>query len=192
METVKFSENVETVKRLIGNLVDDPEREGLRSTPRRVAKFWQHMTRGYHQTLREVVGNAVYSVDHEDMVVVRDVEVYSLCEHHLLPFFGKCHVGYIPDRNIIGLSKIPRLIDIYACRLQVQERMGHEISQAIIEAIKPKGVGVIIEAHHLCMKMRGVQKQHSFTVTSSMRGCFSKDLGVRNEFISFVKSNGSH
>lgn len=192
METEKFTDNVSTVKRLIGNLVDDPEREGLRSTPRRVAKFWQYMTQGYRQDLQGVVGDAIYTVDQsDDMVVVRDVEVYSLCEHHMLPFFGKCHVGYIPDGKIVGLSKIPRLIEIYARRLQVQERLGNEIGQAVIDIISPKGVGVIIEAHHLCMKMRGVQKQYSFTVTSSMRGCFSKDLGVRHEFISFVKNNNS-
>ena len=188
METSKFDENIKTVKRLIGNLVEDPNREGLLDTPRRVAKFWEHMTGGYREDPQQIVSSAIYSVEHEDMVIVRDVEVYSLCEHHMLPFFGKCHVGYIPDRKIIGLSKIPRLIDIFGRRLQVQERMGNEISQSLVEAIKPKGVGVIIEAHHLCMKMRGVQKQNSFTVTSSMRGCFRSDLGARNEFISFVKT----
>lgn len=188
METTKFDQNINTVKQLLANLVEDPNREGLLDTPRRVAKFWEHMTGGYHEDPQKVVSNAIYSVEHEDMVVVRDVEVYSLCEHHMLPFFGKCHVGYIPAGKIVGLSKIPRLIDIFARRLQVQERMGHEISQALIEAINPKGVGVIIEAHHLCMKMRGVQKQNSFTVTSSMRNCFRSDLGVRNEFISFVKT----
>ena len=187
METTKFDENISNIKHLIGNLVDDADRDGLQDTPRRVAKFWQYMTGGYREDLQSVVSKAVYQVEHDDMVVVRDVEVYSLCEHHMLPFFGKCHVGYIPDGKIIGLSKIPRLIDIFARRLQVQERMGHEISQALIKTIKPKGVGVIIEAHHLCMKMRGVQKQHSFTVTSSMHGCFQNDLSVRNEFISFVK-----
>jgi len=188
MEASKFDENVKTVKQLIGNLVDDPDREGLLDTPRRVAKFWEHMTGGYGEDPQRIVSSAVYHVQHEDMVVVRDVEVYSLCEHHMLPFFGKCHVGYIPDGKIIGLSKIPRLIDIFARRLQVQERMGDEIGQALIDAVKPKGVGVIIEAHHLCMKMRGVQKQNSFTLTSSMRGCFRSDLGVRNEFISFVRT----
>ena len=187
METTKFDENISNIKHLIGNLVDDADRDGLQDTPRRVAKFWQYMTGGYREDLQSVVSKAVYQVEHDDMVVVRDVEVYSLCEHHMLPFFGKCHVGYIPDGKIIGLSKIPRLIDIFARRLQVQERMGHEISQALIKTIKPKGVGVIIEAHHLCMKMRGVQKQNSFTVTSSMHGCFHNDLSVRNEFISFVK-----
>ena len=188
METSKFDENVKTVRQLIGNLVADPNREGLLDTPRRVAKFWEHMTGGYREDPQRIVSSAVYHVEHEDMVVVRDVEVYSLCEHHMLPFFGKCHVGYIPDGKIIGLSKIPRLIDIFARRLQVQERMGDEIGRALIDAIKPKGVGVIIEAHHLCMKMRGVQKQNSFTLTSSLRGCFHSDLGVRNEFISFVRT----
>ena len=185
----KFNDNIKTVKRLIHNLVDDPSRGGLLDTPRRVAKFWQHMTAGYHQSAQEILSNAVYTVEHEDMVVVRDIEVYSLCEHHMLPFFGKCHVGYIPDGKIVGLSKIPRIIDIHARRLQVQERLGNEICETIIGALEPKGVGVVIEAHHLCMKMRGVQKQHSFTVTSSMRGCFQKDLGVRNEFISFIRSS---
>ena len=188
MDTAKFDENIQTVKQLIGNLVDDPDREGLLDTPRRVAKFWEHMTGGYREDPQSIVSNAVYSVEHEDMVIVRDVEVYSLCEHHMLPFFGKCHVGYIPAGKIIGLSKIPRLIDIFGRRLQVQERMGNEISQSLTDAIQPKGVGVIIEAHHLCMKMRGVQKQNSFTVTSSMHGCFRTDLGARNEFISFVRS----
>ena len=153
METEKFTDNMDTIKRLIGNLVDDPEREGLLDTPRRVAKFWQYMTAGYQMDIDKVAGDAIYRVEHDDMVIVRDVEIYSLCEHHLLPFFGKCHVGYVPDGRIIGLSKIPRIIDIFSRRLQVQEKLGDEISKAIIDIVKPKGVGVIIEAHHLCMKM---------------------------------------
>ena len=185
--TDKFAGNISAVKSLINNLVDDPDREGLRDTPRRVAKFWQQITNGYHQNVQNAVGKAIYAAEHEDMVIVRDVEFYSLCEHHLLPFFGKCHVGYIPDGKIVGLSKVPRIIEIFARRLQVQEKLGNEIGRALTDIIQPKGVGVVIEAHHLCMKMRGVQKQQSFTVTSTMFGCFKKDLGTRNEFISFLR-----
>lgn len=178
--------NTVVIKNLLNNIVSDSDREGLRDTPRRVAKFWQHMTSGYHQNIQDAIGKAAYTADHDDLVVVRDVEFYSLCEHHLLPFFGKCHVGYVPDGKIVGLSKIPRIIEIFARRLQVQEKLGNEIGKALSETIHPKGVGVVIEAHHLCMKMRGVQKQQSFTVTSTMLGCFKKDLALRNEFISFL------
>lgn len=188
IDTDKFTGNVSAVKSLLNNLVDDPNREGLRDTPRRVAKFWQQITSGYHQNVQDAVGKATYAADHEDMVIVRDVEFYSLCEHHMLPFFGKCHVGYIPDGKIVGLSKVPRIIEIFARRLQVQEKLGNEIGHALTEIIQPKGVGVVIEAHHLCMKMRGVQKQQSFTVTSTMLGCFKKDLGTRSEFISFLNN----
>lgn len=184
----KFDSNVIAVKSLIRNLVDDPDREGLQDTPRRVAKAWQQMTNGYHQNIQTAVGKAIYAADHDDLVVVRDVEFYSLCEHHLLPFFGKCHVGYVPNGKIVGLSKVPRIVEIFARRLQVQEKLSNEIGKALAEIIQPKGVAVVIEAHHLCMKMRGVQKQQSFTVTSSMLGCFKDDLGTRSEFISFLRN----
>ena len=162
---------------------EEPLRAGLQKTPDRVAKAMLWLTRGYEQDVREVVGDALFEEDHRGMVMVRDIELYSLCEHHMLPFFGKAHVAYIPDGQIVGLSKIPRIVDVFARRLQVQERLTEEIASAIDDVLKPVGVGVVIEAYHLCMMMRGVEKQNSRTITSALRGAFKADPKTREEFL---------
>ena len=162
---------------------EDPSREGLLRTPERVAKAMQFLTRGYHQRVEDVVGEGIFAEEHRNMVMVRDIELYSLCEHHLLPFFGRAHVAYIPDGRIVGLSKLPRIVDVFARRLQVQERLTEQIADAIDEVLAPLGVGVVIEAYHLCMMMRGVEKQNSRTVTSALRGVFRDDPKTRDEFL---------
>jgi GTP cyclohydrolase IA len=174
---------VPLVHDLLRALGEDPEREGLRATPRRVDQSLQWLTRGYTIRVEDVVAGAVFQERHESMVVVRDIELYSLCEHHLLPFFGKAHVAYLPNGKIIGLSKIPRIVDVFARRLQVQERMTDEIADAIMQVLDPLGVGVVIEAYHLCMMMRGVEKQNSKTITSALRGAFRDDHKTRDEFL---------
>src|ERR1035437_4989923 len=175
------------VRELIAGLGEDPEREGILKTPARVAKSLRFLTSGYQKDIDQVLNGALYSVAYDEMVIVKDVEMFSLCEHHLLPFFGRCHVAYIPKGKVIGLSKIPRLIDVYARRLQVQERLTVQIAEAIMEKIKPQGVGVIIEARHLCMIMRGVEKQNSIAVTSHMLGAFRDREGTRSEFLRLVR-----
>ena len=174
-------------RELIGRLGEDPTRDGLVRTPERVRNAMEFLTRGYKEDAGKVLRAAMFDVDYDEMVIVKDVEVFSLCEHHMLPFFGKVHVAYIPRGKVIGLSKIPRLIDIFARRLQVQERLTRQIADAIEEAIAPQGVGVVIEARHLCMMMRGVEKQHSSTVTSAMLGAFRSDQQTRHEFLSLVR-----
>ena len=164
-------------------LGEDPDRDGLRHTPARVAGALKFLTRGYAQTVEEAIGTAIFEEEHDSMVIVRDIEVYSLCEHHMLPFFGKAHIAYIPDGRIVGLSKLPRIVDVFARRLQVQERMTEEIAQAIEDVLQPQGVGVVIEAVHLCMMMRGVQKQNSKTITSAVHGLFRRDHRTREEFL---------
>lgn len=164
-------------------LGEDPEREGLRATPERVNESLKWLTRGYTACVEDVVAGAVFEERHESMVVVRDIELYSLCEHHLLPFFGKAHVAYLPDGKIIGLSKLARIVDMFARRLQVQERMTDEIADAIMRVLDPLGVGVVVEAYHLCMMMRGVEKQNSKTITSALRGAFRDDHKTRDEFL---------
>jgi GTP cyclohydrolase I len=171
------------VRRQIELLGEDPERQGLAKTPDRVALSLAWLTRGYEQDARKVVGDAVFEESHENMVMVRDIELYSLCEHHMLPFYGKAHVAYIPNGRIVGLSKLPRIVDVFAQRLQVQERLTDQIAEAICEIIDPLGVGVVIEAYHLCMMMRGVQKQNSKTITSALRGVFKDDSKTRDEFL---------
>jgi GTP cyclohydrolase I len=166
---------------------EDPARDGLLRTPERMEKSMAFLTQGYKQSVEEVLHQALFDVDYDEMVIVKDVEFYSLCEHHLLPFFGKAHIAYVPNGKVIGLSKIPRIVDVFARRLQVQERLTQQVAEAIEEAIHPQGVGVVMEAQHLCMMMRGVQKQNSSTVTSSMLGVFKSQLQTRNEFLSLVE-----
>jgi GTP cyclohydrolase I len=177
------------IRRQLELIGEDPNREGLRDTPTRVAESMVFLTRGYRQDIKEVFGDALYHEKVKDMVVVKDIELYSLCEHHLLPFYGRAHVGYIPDGTIIGLSKMPRLVDFYARRLQVQERLTRQIAECMLEHLKPLGVGVVIEANHLCMMMRGVEKQNSRAITSCMLGSFQTDPKTRAEFMQLVKGN---
>ena len=179
-------ELVETVRSLLRQLGEDPEREGLRRTPERAARALGFFTQGYDLDPRSVVGDAVFEASYDEMVVVRDIEVYSLCEHHLLPFYGRCHIAYLPRGKIVGLSKLARLVEVYARRLQAQERLTTEIATAIRDVLQPRGVGVVIEAHHLCMMMRGVEKQNSLAVTSCMLGGFRTDARTRSEFLSLI------
>jgi GTP cyclohydrolase I len=175
------------IRKLLAELGEDPEREGLLNTPHRVEKALRFLTGGYRANIDEVLNNALFTVDYSEMVIVKDIDFYSLCEHHLLPFFGKCHVAYIPRRRVIGLSKIPRLVDVFARRLQIQERMTNEIAQTILEKIDPLGVAVVCEGTHLCMSMRGVQKQNSFAVTSAMLGSFRENARTRMEFLELIR-----
>ena len=179
----------DVVRRMLEFLGEDPDREGLLRTPQRVANALTWLTRGYETDVKEVVGSAVFEESHENMVMVRDIELYSLCEHHLLPFFGKAHVAYIPDGKIVGLSKIPRIVEVFARRLQVQERLTEQIAHAVEEVLEPRGVGVVIEAYHLCMMMRGVEKQNSKTITSALRGQFRDDAKTREEFLYLAHAN---
>jgi GTP cyclohydrolase I len=178
-----LDELAELVKRQLELLGEDPERQGLLKTPQRVALSLSWLTRGYEQDARQVMGDALFDECHENMVMVRDIELYSLCEHHMLPFYGKAHIAYIPNGRIVGLSKLPRIVDVFAQRLQVQERLTDQIAEAICEVLHPRGVGVVIEAYHLCMMMRGVQKQNSKTITSALRGSFRDDPKTRDEFL---------
>jgi GTP cyclohydrolase I len=175
------------VAAMLAALDPDPAREGLRDTPRRVEKAFQHYTAGYAQDARKVIGDALFEAETDEMVVVKDIELYSLCEHHLAPFFGKAHVAYIPQKRIVGLSKIARVVDVFSRRLQVQERLTAQVAQALEEVLQPKGVGVVVEANHLCMMMRGVEKQNSKTVTSCLLGSFRSDERTRSEFLSLVR-----
>jgi GTP cyclohydrolase I len=174
------------VRRMLGELGENPERNGLLKTPERVEKSLRWLTRGYGLSVQDAIGDAVFDEDHHNMVLVKDIEMYSMCEHHLLPFFGKVHVAYIPNGKIVGLSKLPRVVEIFARRLQVQERLTEQVAQALMDVLEPQGVGVVIEAAHLCMMMRGVEKQNSKTVTSAMKGVFLDDLGTREEFLRLV------
>ena len=175
------------VRRMLGELGENPERNGLLKTPERVEKSLRWLTRGYGLSVQDAIGDAVFDEDHHNMVLVKDIEMYSMCEHHLLPFYGKVHVAYIPNGKIVGLSKLPRVVEIFARRLQVQERLTEQVAQALMDVLEPQGVGVVIEAAHLCMMMRGVEKQNSKTVTSAMKGVFLEDLGTREEFLRLVR-----
>jgi GTP cyclohydrolase I len=175
------------VREMLVRLGEDPEREGLLRTPERVQKAFQFLTRGYNEDPEALLKNALFTVTYDEMVIVKDVEVFSLCEHHMLPFFGKVHVAYIPNGKVIGLSKIPRLIEIFSRRLQIQERLTTQIAETIQKVVQPQGVGVVIEARHLCMMMRGVEKQHSAAVTSSMLGSFREEQETRTEFLSLIR-----
>jgi len=171
---------------LIQAIGEDVTREGLVDTPKRAAAAFRYLNSGYHQSLENVLNNAIFEADTEDMVIVKDIELYSLCEHHLLPFIGKCHVGYLPKGKVLGLSKVARIVEMYARRLQIQERLTHQIADAIQQAVNPRGVGVVVEAKHLCMMMRGVEKQNSVMTTSSMLGLFRKEINTRSEFLSLI------
>jgi len=177
----------ELLREMLVRLGEDPEREGLLRTPERVHKAFEFLTRGYNEDPEAMLKKALFTVTYDEMVIVKDVEVFSLCEHHMLPFFGKVHVAYIPNGKVIGLSKIPRLIEIFSRRLQIQERLTTQIAETIQKVIQPQGVGVVIEARHLCMMMRGVEKQHSQAVTSSMLGCFREEQETRTEFLSLIR-----
>jgi GTP cyclohydrolase I len=181
------------IREMIVRLGENPEREGLERTPARVHKAFEYLTRGYQEDPDALLKGALFTVNYDEMVIVKDVEMFSLCEHHMLPFFGKVHVAYIPNGKVIGLSKIPRLIEIFSRRLQIQERLTTQIAESIQNAIQPLGVGVVVEARHLCMMMRGVEKQHSSAVTSSMFGCFREEQETRTEFLSLIrhKNNGA-
>jgi len=179
------------VRQLLAALGEDPSREGLVETPRRVDKSLKFLTSGYQADIDEIVNGALFTVNYNEMVMVRDIDMYSLCEHHLLPFFGKCHVAYIPDGKVIGLSKIPRIVDMFARRLQVQERLTTQIAETLQDKLRPLGVAVVVEAAHLCMAMRGVEKQNSVTVTSAMRGVFHRDPRTRAEFLELIYHGGS-
>ncbi len=175
------------VRKMISIIGEDPNREGLRKTPERFEKALKFLTSGYHQNVDHILNGATFSVAYDQMVIVKDIEFFSLCEHHLLPFFGKCHVAYLPNKKVIGLSKVARLVNMFARRLQIQERLTSQIAQAIEEKISPEGVGVIIEARHLCMQMRGVEKQHGQAVTSAMLGAFRQNKETRDEFLSLTR-----
>ena len=174
------------MRRILALIGEDPERQGLTETPERFEKALRHLTSGYQQDARKVLNGALFDVQYDEMVIVKDIELFSLCEHHLLPFFGCAHVAYLPNKKVIGLSKIPRLVNMFARRLQVQERLTSQIAQALMEHLEPRGVGVVVEARHLCMAMRGVEKQHSQTVTSAMLGEFRENARARAEFLSLV------
>jgi GTP cyclohydrolase IA len=190
--TITSASFEELVREMIVRLGEDPEREGLTHTPERVHRAYEHLMKGYKEDPEAMLKKALFTVTYDQMVIVKDVEMFSLCEHHMLPFFGKVHVAYIPNGKVIGLSKIPRLVDIFSRRLQIQERLTTQIAETIQRAIEPQGVGVVIEARHLCMMMRGVEKQHSAAVTSSMLGCFRDEQETRTEFLSLIhnRANG--
>jgi GTP cyclohydrolase I len=175
------------IKRLLAEIGEDPEREGLVNTPKRVEQALKFLTSGYQADVDTVINNALFTVDYSEMVIVKDIDFYSLCEHHLLPFFGKCHVAYVPSNRVIGLSKIPRLVEVFSRRLQVQERLTNQIANAILDKVNPLGVAVVMEGTHLCMSMRGVQKQNSFAVTSAMLGLFRKNARTRMEFLELIR-----
>ena len=180
---------LDIIRRLLTNLGEDPSREGLLQTPERVERSLKFLTSGYQKDVDEVLNGALFTVDYTEMVIVKDIDFYSLCEHHLLPFFGKCHVAYLPTNQVIGLSKIPRIVEIFSRRLQVQERLTNEIAETIKEKINPLGVAVVLEGTHLCMSMRGVEKQNSTAVTSAMLGVFRKDARTRSEFLALIRQH---
>ncbi len=184
MDLEKVQGLVETILNEIG---ENPEREGLVKTPKRVAKAYEYLTSGYHKDIHKVLNDAIFTENYDEMVLVKDIDFYSMCEHHMLPFFGKVHIAYIPDGKIVGLSKLPRIVDVFARRLQVQERMTKEIADTINQYLKPKGVAVVSEAYHMCMMMRGVEKQNSSTTSSSMLGVFKEDPKTRLEFLSLIR-----
>lgn len=185
----KIAQRADLIKQLLLSVGEDPNREGLLQTPSRVAKAYEFLTKGYHQDVSEVLNDAIFSEKYNEMVVVKDIDLFSMCEHHMLPFFGKAHVAYIPKGKIVGLSKIPRIVDVFARRLQVQERMTQQIAETLYDALAPEGVGVVIEARHMCMMMRGIEKQNSVATTSAMLGIFRDDMRTRQEFLHLIESD---
>jgi GTP cyclohydrolase IA len=188
---LRGEEFADLVREQLRQLGEDPEREGLLRTPERVENSLKWLTRGHQLSVGAVIGDAIFDEDHHNMVIVKDIEMYSLCEHHMLPFFGKVHIAYIPDGKIVGLSKLPRVVEVFARRLQVQERMTEQIAGALMDVLAPHGVAVVVEAAHLCMMMRGVEKQNSKTITSAMKGVFLEDLRTREEFLRLCTMNGT-
>ena len=182
----------ELIREMLVRLGEDPDREGLVNTPGRVQRAMQFLTRGYNDEPETMLRSALFTVDYDEMVIVKDIEMFSLCEHHMLPFFGKVHIAYIPNGKVIGLSKLPRLVEVFSRRLQVQERLTTQIAETIQRVIQPQGVGVVIEARHLCMMMRGVEKQHSAAVTSAMFGCFRDEQETRNEFLALIRNKSTN
>lgn len=180
------------IKDILIEIGEDPEREGLLKTPERVEKAWQYLMRGYKQNVKDVINGAIFEAESDDMIIVRNIEFYSMCEHHMLPFVGRCHVGYIPKKKILGVSKIARIVDMFARRLQIQERLTRQIADTIMESVDAEGVGVVCEAQHMCMQMRGVEKQHSFMSTSSMLGSFRKEAETRQEFLQLIRCGGDN
>jgi GTP cyclohydrolase I len=180
------------VKDLLKEMGENPKREGLVKTPARVARMYEFLTKGYHEEVNEVLNGAVFAEKYNEMVIVKDIDFYSLCEHHLVPFYGKCHIAYIPNGKILGLSKLPRIVEVFARRLQVQERLTQQIADTLYRYLKPQGVGVVIEARHLCMMMRGVEKQNSVATTSAMLGTFRHDVKTRNEFLTLIDRELGH
>jgi GTP cyclohydrolase I len=180
-----------TVRQLLIQMGEDPDRSGLKETPKRVAKSLAFLTRGYQQDVDALLNGALFPIEYDEMVIVKDIDFFSLCEHHLLPFFGKCHVGYIPRKHVVGLSKIPRIVDTFSRRLQVQERLTVQIAQTLHKKLNPHGVGVVMEARHLCMSMRGVERQNTIAVTSEMQGVFRKQQQTRDEFLKLIRQRGT-
>mgnify|MGYP003290962400 CR=1 FL=1 len=180
------------IKDILLEIGEDPDREGLVKTPERVEKAWKYLMRGYNQNLEEVVNGAVFQAESDDMIIVRNIEFFSMCEHHMLPFFGRCYVGYIPNKKILGVSKIARIVDMFARRLQIQERLTRQIADSILDCIDAEGVGVVCEAQHLCMQMRGVEKQHSVMTTSVMLGSFRNEAETRQEFLKLIRTGGNN
>jgi GTP cyclohydrolase I len=185
----KMTQRADLIKQLLLSIGEDPTREGLLQTPFRVAKAYDFLTKGYQQDVRKVMNDAIFTEKYSEMVVVKDIDFFSMCEHHMLPFFGKAHVAYIPKGKIVGLSKMPRIVDVFSRRLQVQERMTQQIAETLYEALAPEGVGVVIEARHMCMMMRGIEKQNSVATTSSMLGIFRDDMRTRQEFLHLIESD---
>ena len=177
---------------MLVQLGENPQREGLLKTPNRVAEAWKFLTRGYHQDIHEIINGAIFESESHHMVIVKDIEIYSMCEHHMLPFFGRCHIGYIPAGKVIGVSKLARIADMFSRRLQIQERLTQQIADAVMETLKPLGVGVVVEAQHLCMMMRGVEKQNSVMITSAVHGAFRDSLPTRTEFLKLLERPSRH
>ena len=186
MTQTNISKIQKLIKELLIQIGEDPNREGIAKTPERVAKAWEFLSKGYDQDLGSIINNAIFTEDYDEMVTIKDIDFFSLCEHHLLPFFGKAHVAYIPDGKIVGLSKIPRIVEMFSRRLQVQERMTQQIAETLNKVLHPKGVAVVLEGAHMCMQMRGVEKQNSYATTSSMMGLFRKDSRTREEFLNII------